>query len=151
MSISLSLAIRLRAFVYLVSQGFIYLLYIYIYIPLHLLNVFFNCASSVIPPWSNLWLLGSIILTMILHVLVLYVRPLSVLFSVSHNLFILSTFLCSLLKKSNSVFSCNIFVFQVMPLSWAEWTMVFYLSFPVSCFSFRVLCAEWLTVFEKKN
>lgn len=39
--------------------------------------------SSFIPPWSNLWLVGSIMLTMLLHILILYVHPLSVLFSVS--------------------------------------------------------------------
>jgi Ca2+ transporting ATPase len=39
--------------------------------------------SSVIPPWSNLWLVASIVLTMLLHILILYVHPLSTLFSVS--------------------------------------------------------------------
>ncbi|GJX76564.1 calcium-transporting ATPase 3, endoplasmic reticulum-type protein isoform X1 [Tanacetum coccineum] len=37
---------------------------------------------SVIPPWSNLWLVGSVGVTMLLHCLILYVQPLSVLFSV---------------------------------------------------------------------
>ncbi|XP_062020379.1 calcium-transporting ATPase 3, endoplasmic reticulum-type [Rosa rugosa] len=63
-------------------------------------NLSENQSLLVIPPWSNLWLVGSIIITMILHVLILYVHPLSVLFSVT-------------------------------PLSWAEWTVVLYLSFPV--------------------
>ncbi|XP_004290983.1 PREDICTED: calcium-transporting ATPase 3, endoplasmic reticulum-type [Fragaria vesca subsp. vesca] len=63
-------------------------------------NLSENQSLLVIPPWSNLWLVGSIIITMILHVLILYVPPLSVLFSVT-------------------------------PLSWAEWTVVLYLSFPV--------------------
>ncbi|KAL8487705.1 hypothetical protein ACS0TY_023694 [Phlomoides rotata] len=63
-------------------------------------NLSENQSLLVIPPWSNLWLLGSILLTMLLHVLILYVKPLSILFSVS-------------------------------PLSWAEWTVVLYLSFPV--------------------
>ncbi|CAL2233916.1 unnamed protein product [Prunus armeniaca] len=63
-------------------------------------NLSENQSLLVIPPWSNLWLVGSIILTMILHVLILYVHPLSVLFSVT-------------------------------PLSWSEWTVVLYLSFPV--------------------
>ncbi|XP_031484336.1 calcium-transporting ATPase 3, endoplasmic reticulum-type [Nymphaea colorata] len=53
-----------------------------------------------IPPWSNLWLVTSIILTMILHMLILYVKPLSVLFSVA-------------------------------PLSWSDWKVIFFLSFPV--------------------
>jgi len=68
------------------------------------INFFTNAASllsSVIHPWSNLWLVGSIILTMLLHVAVLYIEPLAALFSVS-------------------------------PLSWAEWKIVLYLSFPVS-------------------
>lgn len=63
-------------------------------------NLSENQSLLVIPPWSNLWLVASIILTMFLHVLILYVPPLSVLFSVT-------------------------------PLSWADWTAVFYLSFPV--------------------
>ncbi|KAI3460140.1 hypothetical protein Pfo_016803 [Paulownia fortunei] len=63
-------------------------------------NLSENQSLLVIPPWSNLWLLGSIVLTMLLHVLILYVEPLSILFSVA-------------------------------PLSWAEWTVVLYLSFPV--------------------
>ncbi|XAR48434.1 Calcium-transporting ATPase [Bertholletia excelsa] len=63
-------------------------------------NLSENQSLLVIPPWSNQWLVASILLTMLLHILILYVRPLSVLFSVT-------------------------------PLSWAEWTLVFYLSFPV--------------------
>lgn len=63
-------------------------------------NLSENQSLLVIPPWSNLWLVGSIILTMLFHVLILYVHPLSVLFSVT-------------------------------PLSWADWTVVLYLSFPV--------------------
>ncbi|XP_057776543.1 calcium-transporting ATPase 3, endoplasmic reticulum-type [Salvia miltiorrhiza] len=63
-------------------------------------NLSENQSLLVIPPWSNLWLLGSILLTMLLHVLILYVAPLSALFSVA-------------------------------PLSWSEWTVVLYLSFPV--------------------
>lgn len=38
---------------------------------------------SFLPPWSNPWLLGSIAVTMLLHFLILYIRPLSVMFSVS--------------------------------------------------------------------
>ncbi|XP_047981174.1 calcium-transporting ATPase 3, endoplasmic reticulum-type [Salvia hispanica] len=63
-------------------------------------NLSENQSLLVIPPWSNLWLLGSILLTMLLHALILYVAPLSALFSVA-------------------------------PLSWSEWTVVLYLSFPV--------------------
>eukprot|EP01018_Ginkgo_biloba_P039874 Gb_17996 [translate_table: standard] len=37
----------------------------------------------VLPPWSNLWLVSSIILTMILHMLILYVQPLAMMFSVT--------------------------------------------------------------------
>ncbi|KAF4356102.1 hypothetical protein G4B88_012567, partial [Cannabis sativa] len=46
-------------------------------------NLSENQSLLVIPPWSNLWLLGSIILTMLLHILILYVHPLSILFSVT--------------------------------------------------------------------
>ncbi|KAK9097161.1 hypothetical protein Sjap_022658 [Stephania japonica] len=63
-------------------------------------NLSENQSLFVITPWSNLWLVGSIILTMVLHILILYVQPLSVLFSVT-------------------------------PLSWADWTVILYLSFPV--------------------
>ncbi|CAK7347405.1 unnamed protein product [Dovyalis caffra] len=63
-------------------------------------NLSENQSLLVIPPWSNLWLVASIVLTMLLHILILYVPPLSILFSVT-------------------------------PLSWAEWEVVLYLSFPV--------------------
>ncbi|XP_057430619.1 calcium-transporting ATPase 3, endoplasmic reticulum-type [Lotus japonicus] len=46
-------------------------------------NLSENQSLLVIPPWSNLWLVGSIVITMLLHTLILYVRPLSVLFSVT--------------------------------------------------------------------
>ncbi|KAL6636974.1 hypothetical protein ACP70R_024546 [Stipagrostis hirtigluma subsp. patula] len=63
-------------------------------------NLSENQSLLVIRPWSNLWLVGSIVLTMLLHVAVLYIEPLSALFSVS-------------------------------PLSWDDWKIVLYLSFPV--------------------
>ncbi|KAL1806157.1 hypothetical protein ACET3Z_029225 [Daucus carota] len=63
-------------------------------------NLSENQSLWVIPPWTNMWLVGSIVLTMLLHMLILYVEPLSILFSVT-------------------------------PLTWAEWTVVLYLSFPV--------------------
>ncbi|XP_021284926.1 calcium-transporting ATPase 3, endoplasmic reticulum-type [Herrania umbratica] len=63
-------------------------------------NLSENQSLLVIPPWSNLWLVASIILTMLFHILILYVPPLSTLFSVT-------------------------------PLSWAEWTVILYLSCPV--------------------
>ncbi|RWR73912.1 calcium-transporting ATPase 3, endoplasmic reticulum-type isoform X1 [Cinnamomum micranthum f. kanehirae] len=63
-------------------------------------NLSENQSLLIIPPWSNLWLVASIVITMLLHILILYVEPLSVLFSVT-------------------------------PLSWADWAVVVYLSFPV--------------------
>ncbi|KAM7516976.1 hypothetical protein LguiA_006559 [Lonicera macranthoides] len=63
-------------------------------------NLSENQSLWVIPPWTNMWLVGSIIITMFLHILILYVQPLSILFSVT-------------------------------PLTWADWTVVLYLSFPV--------------------
>ncbi|KAL2895054.1 Calcium-transporting ATPase 3 endoplasmic reticulum-type [Bienertia sinuspersici] len=63
-------------------------------------NLSENQSLAAIPPWSNLWLVGSIILTLLLHILILYIQPLSILFSVT-------------------------------PLSWTEWKVVLYLSFPV--------------------
>ncbi|KAK7352492.1 hypothetical protein VNO80_17914 [Phaseolus coccineus] len=46
-------------------------------------NLSENQSLLVIPPWSNMWLVVSIIITMLLHILILYVHPLSVLFSVT--------------------------------------------------------------------
>ncbi|XP_078441921.1 endoplasmic reticulum-type calcium-transporting ATPase 3 isoform X1 [Wolffia australiana] len=46
-------------------------------------NLSENQSLLVIPPWSNPWLVGSIIVTMVLHVFILYIKPLSVLFSVT--------------------------------------------------------------------
>ncbi|KAG5595085.1 hypothetical protein H5410_036317, partial [Solanum commersonii] len=77
-------------------------------------NLSENQSLLVIPPWSNLWLVASIIFTMILHILILYVQPLSALFSVT-------------------------------PLSWAEWTVVLYLSFPV------ILIDEILKFFSRNS
>ncbi|KAJ8531258.1 hypothetical protein K7X08_026692 [Anisodus acutangulus] len=77
-------------------------------------NLSENQSLLVIPPWSNLWLVASIIFTMILHILILYVQPLAALFSVT-------------------------------PLSWAEWTIVLYLSFPV------ILIDEILKFFSRNS
>ncbi|XP_044474608.1 calcium-transporting ATPase 3, endoplasmic reticulum-type isoform X2 [Mangifera indica] len=77
-------------------------------------NLSENQSLLVIPPWSNLWLVASIILTMLLHILILYVGPLSILFSVT-------------------------------PLSWAEWRVVLYLSFPV------IIIDEVLKLFSRKS
>jgi len=41
-----------------------------------------NCSLLTLPPWSNPWLLGAISLSMLLHVAILYIPPLSVMFSV---------------------------------------------------------------------
>lgn len=46
-------------------------------------NLSENQSLLVLPPWSNLWLVSSIILTMVLHILILYVQPLAILFSVT--------------------------------------------------------------------
>jgi Ca2+ transporting ATPase len=46
-------------------------------------NLSENQSLLKIPPWSNPWLLGSIVLTMLLHISILYIEPLSVLFSVT--------------------------------------------------------------------
>ncbi|KAF0914354.1 hypothetical protein E2562_028233 [Oryza meyeriana var. granulata] len=77
-------------------------------------NLSENQSLLSIHPWSNLWLVGSIILTMLLHISVLYIEPLSALFSVS-------------------------------PLSWTEWKVVLYLSFPV------ILIDEVLKFFSRSS
>eukprot|EP00250_Pteridium_aquilinum_P003267 c13591_g1_i1 orf=692-3148(+) len=46
-------------------------------------NLSENQSLLVLPPWSNPWLLGSIAVTMVLHFMILYIRPLSVMFSVT--------------------------------------------------------------------
>ncbi|KAG9440602.1 hypothetical protein H6P81_020767 [Aristolochia fimbriata] len=46
-------------------------------------NLSENQSLLKIRPWSNLWLLAAIVLTMAFHMLILYVKPLSVLFSVT--------------------------------------------------------------------
>ncbi|CAN1135632.1 Calcium-transporting ATPase 3, endoplasmic reticulum-type, partial [Linum perenne] len=76
-------------------------------------NLSENQSLLAIPPWSNMWLVGSIVLTMILHILILYIPPLSVLFSVT-------------------------------PLSWSDWKIILYLSFPV------VIIDEILKFFSRK-
>lgn len=42
-----------------------------------------NSSLLVLPPWSNLWLLGAIGLSVALHMLILYVPPLATMFSVT--------------------------------------------------------------------
>ncbi|KAG0465912.1 hypothetical protein HPP92_020076 [Vanilla planifolia] len=76
-------------------------------------NLSENQSLLVIPPWSNPWLVGSIALTMLLHIMILYIKPLSILFS-------------------------------VVPLSWAEWKVVLYFSFPV------ILIDEILKFFSRR-
>ncbi|KAG6502482.1 hypothetical protein ZIOFF_034761 [Zingiber officinale] len=80
-------------------------------------NLSENQSLLVIPPWSNIWLLASIALTMFLHVLILYVEPLSTLFAVA-------------------------------PLSWTDWAVVLYLSFPVEG---STLGSENMMFFQKGN
>lgn len=46
-------------------------------------NLSENQSLLVLPPWSNLWLLGAIAVSMILHMLILYVPALSLMFSVT--------------------------------------------------------------------
>lgn len=41
-----------------------------------------NCSLLVLPPWSNPWLLAAIAVSVILHLLILYVPPLAAMFSV---------------------------------------------------------------------
>lgn len=42
-----------------------------------------NCSLVTLPPWSNPWLLGAIAVSVILHLIILYVPPLAVMFSVT--------------------------------------------------------------------
>ncbi|XP_038615193.1 sarcoplasmic/endoplasmic reticulum calcium ATPase 3 isoform X1 [Tachyglossus aculeatus] len=52
------------------------------------------------PPWLNWWLMGAIVMSMALHFIILYVKPMPL-------------------------------IFQVTPLSWAQWLVVMQISFPV--------------------
>lgn len=42
-----------------------------------------NCSLLTIPPWSNPWLLGAITLSVLLHLMILYIAPLAAMFSVT--------------------------------------------------------------------
>ena len=42
-----------------------------------------NCSLVTIPPWSNPWLLGAITLSVLLHLMILYIAPLASMFSVT--------------------------------------------------------------------
>jgi hypothetical protein len=87
-----------------------------------------------------LWLVGSIVLTMLLHILILYVRPLSVLFSVSN--YLKQRLPLYFLEMTTLYLSCSLRIrllynqmsWQVTPLSWADWMAVLYLSLPVCSF-----------------
>ncbi|CAK9264959.1 unnamed protein product [Sphagnum jensenii] len=46
-------------------------------------NLSENQSLLTLPPWSNLWLMAAIAVSMILHMLILYVHPLAVMFSVT--------------------------------------------------------------------
>lgn len=59
-----------------------------------------NQSLLVMPPWRNMWLVGSIVLSMSLHFMILHVEPLPM-------------------------------IFNICPLSMAEWKMVLKLSLPV--------------------
>jgi hypothetical protein len=43
----------------------------------------YTAGAVQLPPWSNLWLLGSIALSMALHAFILYVPPAAAMFSVT--------------------------------------------------------------------
>jgi len=64
------------------------------------------------PPWQNMWLIGSIMLSMSLHFMILHVEPLPV-------------------------------IFQICPLSFAEWMVVLKISLPV------ILIDEFLKWFAR--
>jgi len=42
-----------------------------------------NCSLLTLPPWSNPWLLGAISVSVVLHLIILYVPPLAAMFSVT--------------------------------------------------------------------
>lgn len=80
------------------------------------------------PPWSNMWLLGSMALSFTLHFVILYVDVLSVSATPEMKKDLIRIFFF----KTTTPFPCHSqAVFQVTPLSTVEWIMVMKFSIPV--------------------
>ena len=80
------------------------------------------------PPWANIWLVGSICLSMSLHFLILYVEPLPVS-SVGSPGWGLST--CPASWGAWWGFFVFQLIFQITPLNLTQWLMVLKISLPV--------------------
>lgn len=95
-----------------------------------------NQSLIAMPPWQNLWLMGSMALSFTLHFVILHVEVLAVctinfLLNVSH-------IFCFLFKFINFIVIVFLFsplkiqtVFQVTPLGGEEWLTVMKFSIPV--------------------
>lgn len=87
-----------------------------------------NQSLITMPPWSNMWLVGSMALSFTLHFVILYVEVLSVSIARSwkklSSLVLHNTYWCR-------VTLCPQAVFQVTPLSIDEWVTVMKFSVPV--------------------
>lgn len=80
------------------------------------------------PPWENIWLVGSICLSMSLHFLILYVEPLPVS-SVGSPGWGLSA--CPASWRAWWEFFVFQLIFQITPLNLTQWLMVLKISLPV--------------------
>lgn len=80
------------------------------------------------PPWENIWLVGSICLSMSLHFLILYVEPLPV--SHCDPRLGLVQFLSGEFRSLTQP-SLSQLIFQITPLNLTQWLMVLKISLPV--------------------
>lgn len=80
------------------------------------------------PPWENIWLVGSICLSMSLHFLILYVEPLPVSSRGS-----LGWGLAACPASQGAWWGFFVFqlIFQITPLNLTQWLMVLKISLPV--------------------
>lgn len=79
------------------------------------------------PPWENIWLVGSICLSMSLHFLILYVEPLPVSSGETRAGDWLP------LQQGWGLDKASVFqlIFQITPLNLTQWLMVLKMSLPV--------------------
>lgn len=79
------------------------------------------------PPWENIWLVGSICLSMSLHFLILYVEPLPVSRQARAGAGGVPFCRCRSLTRP----SLSQLIFQITPLNLTQWLMVLKISLPV--------------------
>lgn len=97
------------------------------YLPLSLFSLSENQSLLRMPPWENIWLVGSICLSMSLHFLILYVEPLPVSSGGTQAGDWLP------LQQGWGLDKASVFqlIFQITPLNLTQWLMVLKMSLPV--------------------